>query len=412
MIRRVYRRRFEPIARNMGIHTTLKSLYRRSSPGYYLPFIDRSELRERADRCYHFGGVESVSIARYDAPAGVRTLGSPENLAGTYHFEQPYVAEVHGARILPEMGVAATPDGTIILETANSYANRISGFFQYRPRYSARLLYQQWHHREPSDSFDIETAVSLVRTPNEDGGRKTGFSQWLTGYLTRLAGISHYAAETGRQPTIILEENPHSWMVESLALFGFGDDIVYWDPDEELTVERLVVPSVRRIEQATPTCDTEIKIPSSQAGEWLRREATRRTRDLQGRFPSRIYLSRADAQHRKVANREEILDVLEPLGYEAYELATLPVREQVALFTSVDSVVAPHGAGLANMFFASDCTVTELVGDVLKPTYYLMAQSLGHSHQYVAGTTVEHPDLPLIHSDVRIDPDELLDTLQ
>lgn len=412
MVKRLYRRRFEPIARDIGIHTTLKSLYRRSSPGYYVPFIDRSELRERADRCYLFGDAESVSIARYDVPAGVRTLGSPEKLAGTYHFNQPYVAEVHGARILPEMGVAATSDGTLILETANSHANRISGFFRYHPRYSARLLYQQWRPREPPDSFDIETAVSFVRTPDEDGSRKPGFSQWLTGYLTRLEGISHYVAKTGRQPTIILEEEPHSWMVESLELFGFGDDIVYWDPDEELTVERLVVPSVRRMEQATPTCDTEVKIPSPQAGEWLRREATGRTQDLQGRFPSRIYISRADAQYRKVKNREEVLDVLEPLGYEPYELATLPVREQVALFASVDSVVAPHGAGLANMFFASDCTLTELVGDVLKPTYYLMAQSLGHRHQYVAGTTIEHPDLPLIHSDIRTDPEELLYTLQ
>ncbi|GJE55558.1 hypothetical protein EKPJFOCH_2052 [Methylobacterium thuringiense] len=71
----------------------------------------------------------------------------------------------------------------------------------------------------------------------------------------------------------------------------------------------------------------------------------------------RIYISRADARaastpRRKVINEAEVIAYLSIHGFEAVELGGMSMDEQIALFREVTFVVAPHGAGLANMVFA------------------------------------------------------------
>ena len=410
MLRRQYRRRIKPAATRLGLHAHIRAAYRRASPGYYVGFHTREALRGIADEYYPFATAETVTIDPIPAPERTPLQGVSESLAGTYTFDQPFVAVVNNARIVPQMGVAVTPDNTIILETANSRTSRIRGFLQSHPRYALDLLATQHGSPSPPESPDIDTAVSFIRTPDAAGERKTEFSHWLQGYLTRLEGLAHYVAETGRRPSIIVEENPAPWMIESLEFFGFGDDIVHWHPDEELHIECLVVPSVRRIEQVSPYQGVETKITSPRAAQWLREQARKQTA-ITDKFSSRVFVSRGDAMRRELANRDEILDILRPRGYEEYELAKMPVKEQIALFMQADSVVGVHGAGLAHILFTEACTLTEIIGRPYKPTYYLLAQCVGVDYQLIAGEPIDNPNRPRIHRDVWVDPDELLAAL-
>lgn len=97
----------------------------------------------------------------------------------------------------------------------------------------------------------------------------------------------------------------------------------------------------------------------------------------------RLYISRAGARVRRVVNEEAVLAVLRPLGFRVVRLEELPFAEQVRLFQTAEIVVAPHGAGLANVLFASPLTVVELVSRVVSPVYFFLSLALGHDYRYV-----------------------------
>ena len=48
-------------------------------------------------------------------------------------------------------------------------------------------------------------------------------------------------------------------------------------------------------------------------------------------------------------------------------------------------IVAPHGAGLANLMFAGPVPVLELFGDRFRGFYYYLAQALGQRHEHLMG---------------------------
>ncbi len=73
--------------------------------------------------------------------------------------------------------------------------------------------------------------------------------------------------------------------------------------------------------------------------------------------PLRLYISRAGALRRRLVNEAEVMALLRPLGYEICDPAALSLREQIELFSSATHVVAPHGAGLANILFCRPGTV-------------------------------------------------------
>lgn len=65
-------------------------------------------------------------------------------------------------------------------------------------------------------------------------------------------------------------------------------------------------------------------------------------------LPKRIYISRNDAQLRRVRNEGRIVSILEERGFQRVTLRGMPIAQQVQLFRQAEAVVGPHGAGLAH----------------------------------------------------------------
>ncbi|HUB68171.1 MAG TPA: glycosyltransferase family 61 protein [Candidatus Methylacidiphilales bacterium] len=65
--------------------------------------------------------------------------------------------------------------------------------------------------------------------------------------------------------------------------------------------------------------------------------------------PVRLYISRARATSRKILNEQELLRVIEPLGFKSVLLETLPLAEQLALFRDAEAILSPTGAALAHL---------------------------------------------------------------
>jgi len=68
-------------------------------------------------------------------------------------------------------------------------------------------------------------------------------------------------------------------------------------------------------------------------------------------FGEKLYITRENATRRRVNNEGELWARLEGRGFVKLRLEAMSWREQVAAFAAARVVVAPHGAGLANVVF-------------------------------------------------------------
>jgi hypothetical protein len=107
----------------------------------------------------------------------------------------------------------------------------------------------------------------------------------------------------------------------------------------------------------------------------------------------RIYLRRG-VPTRKVLNEDDVLDLLEPAGFEAVSMSGRSIQEQAALFASAEVVVATHGAALANLVFAAPRTVVvELMGkNTASPNFAKLAWRRGLDYRLIMGTEPSPPD--------------------
>lgn len=201
------------------------------------------------------------------------------------------------------------------------------------------------------------------------------YYHWTIQCLPRLAGVERYREQTGKDPTLIIPEDPSSWMLESLELLGVSDQRLY-RMDRHCHVEELVVPSHPK--------------PSPAECRWLRErmhEAVGVESAEDTNSANRIYISRQGATRRRVRNEAAVMDTLRPYGFERYALEELSVAEQVRLFANAEAVVSPHGAGLANTVYADSTAVVELFGDAKKTTFYRLSDVLGHEYTYFHNPT-------------------------
>lgn len=121
----------------------------------------------------------------------------------------------------------------------------------------------------------------------------------------------------------------------------------------------------------------------------------------------RVYISRARASRRRLANEEAVWPVLERLGFERVFMEDLPFKEQVNLMRETAVLAAPHGAGLTNMAFCSSGTRVVEIADLgfPNPNFYALASALGHPYWIVQADSVGggHP----LSKDLRVGPDVL-----
>lgn len=99
--------------------------------------------------------------------------------------------------------------------------------------------------------------------------------------------------------------------------------------------------------------------------------------------PRKLYISRRDTARRRLANEAEIEAAFEAAGFESLTLEGTALETQIALFRGAETIVAPHGAGLANTIFAAPGTrIVELAPAAhLNPCFLDIARSANHAYE-------------------------------
>lgn len=173
-------------------------------------------------------------------------------------------------------------------------------------------------------------------------GVTSNYYHWMLEGLTRIqiiraSGIDESALQ------YVVNGRPSPLVVETLRTLGIRRDRILFLPKGVYRFRSLLVPSL-------------LMPASSIAPRSLRflREALMPS--PQAHLPRRIYVSRNDASMRRVTNETEILGRLEDIGVVSVSLSSMPLAEQWALFAGAELIVAPHGAGLANLAFCRQGT--------------------------------------------------------
>lgn len=87
---------------------------------------------------------------------------------------------------------------------------------------------------------------------------------------------------------------------------------------------------------------------------------------LKNKPQKNIYISRSDANQRKVLNEDELIENIKKLNFEIVNLSELSFFEQLSLFNSAKCILSLHGAGLTNLIFSNKKTrVIEIFPDFL-----------------------------------------------
>ena len=115
----------------------------------------------------------------------------------------------------------------------------------------------------------------------------------------------------------------------------------------------------------------------------FRPELLRLARDamvgLEAAGPRRVLVSRRSARGRRLVDEAAVAAVLAGHGFEPVEMERMDLDAQVALMAGAEAVVAPHGAGLANILFCRPGTKVLEIADPAypNPNFYAMAAGLG-----------------------------------
>jgi capsular polysaccharide biosynthesis protein len=100
-------------------------------------------------------------------------------------------------------------------------------------------------------------------------------------------------------------------------------------------------------------------------------------------FSEKVYISRQDAERRRVTNEDELMRELSQLGFERYEPGRLSLEDQITLFANADVIVGPHGLAYTNLIYASDATLIELFPENgATETYFVATEELGIDYEF------------------------------
>jgi len=198
----------------------------------------------------------------------------------------------------------------------------------------------------------------------------TGYSHWLLEELPRLLLLTPDAAAT------IIAHSSSAFSREALRLHGFAGRVIEPGRDTHFACEQLVIPGLPGGAGEPTPC--VIRLLAEFAAPLHASSSA---------FGERLYVSRGKARRRRVSNEYALWAGLEPRGFARIYLEDLSWAEQINAFRYARVVVAPHGAGLANLVFCRpDTRVVEFFHrSYVNPCFWRLADARGLDYRPVEG---------------------------
>jgi hypothetical protein len=234
------------------------------------------------------------------------------------------------------------------------------------------------------------------------------YFHWLA-FTLPMVGI--YRERLGVEPDYYYLGRPiKSWHFETLARAGIGADRVLSDA---VTADRLVAdfPDRKRRDGAVDRA-----MLAFSRNLYYEPPAATPTR--------RLFVGRSNANHRRLVNQAECVEYAAQYGFESVSTDGLTVAEEARLFAEAACIVAPHGAALTNLIFATPgARVLELLPGRPSSTVPISAPLLTVNRETCAFVGCRYASIfgerlpgqwhvPQSHADFAISFDEFRDKLK
>ncbi|WP_309118204.1 glycosyltransferase family 61 protein [Paenibacillus sp.] len=277
--------------------------------------------------------------------------------------------------VLPGGRYWVSDDGTIaVISTDNKLIWDVS--MQYRLPRIRHPVFQKPDLPPVAYTADNVAVLTYVFYDN--------YYHWLAEVLARIHLLDRSGVRVDKY--IFNDFGTAGFHAETLAALGIGEDrIIRSRNGMHLQAERLIVPSLEMY-SLLPYVPN---FPPKWAIRYLRSKLM--DSDLAASSGSggreRLYISRGDARLRNVANEAEVAEMLSSYGFKAVTLGRMTVAEQVRAFATAEAIVAPHGAGLANLVFCRPGTrLLEFYSpNYVNPLYWYLSNQVGVRYFYLIG---------------------------
>jgi tetratricopeptide (TPR) repeat protein len=217
-------------------------------------------------------------------------------------------------------------------------------------------------------------------------GGSANYYHWIADDLPRLAGVLAAPVDAP-----ILLNITQTYQEDTLAQLNFPVDRI-----RALARGAAHLVDDLYIAHRPGTCfrpdghiDDRVHFINPAATHWLRKNFLPSSANQI--HPRRLYISRGQAGFRRLVNEPEIEALLAARGFVAVRLEDMHFADQLDLFSQVEAVIGPHGAGFTNLIFApQDTKIIEFFPPGPQPGYYkAIAQNLGQAHHALTGEAVE-----------------------
>lgn len=321
--------------------------------------LRRDDLSNRSINSIKISGNETVELNQPKSKNAEHPF--IRNRIGEQSLEINVAYEILDTKSLTPEGVTRTSDAKYVMENSLNSSN-------YLAHALANTLPSLLHnkiHRGSCHTCEIAASLMLQFKPN--------YYHWFVECVPRLRGVRAFEKLNSCEVELLIPPNPPSWMEKSLKIMNHWRQCI--EHHSNVKVNRMIIPQ---------SAKSGRYIRSSQV-QWVKQQLMSNiTLDSDLNYSSHIYLSREDSSKktRRVLNRQELLRKL-PHVFESYKLEQMSLEEQIKLFSGADVVVAPHGAGLANIMWGDSIEILELWGEKrVNDCYWQLASSLGHQYHH------------------------------
>ncbi len=329
-------------------------------------------------------------------PADVIQRKLPKSIEEKPHWHfQKYLA-----KDTPEVFLANVPQGKVL----NAYGSVISGDDVVLGDLSFEWFFTAQQHSslfklklpEPKKLKGTTTSVATASGWN--------YYHWLLDVLPRLGILEKAGVDLNFIDWFIFNSGNAHYQTETLDWLGIPKNKrVFTQRGAHFQSDLLLAPSVPGVPSQTPKWVVDFLRKSFPAEPAAKRR--------------KIYISRARSKYRRFTNGDDVRNFLLKRGFEKVFAEELSFREQVNLFASAEAIVAPHGAGLANLIF---CQPNTPIVEIFSPEYvngcfWALANHVDLNYWYLLGQGARPPEFHDPHNvekDIEVDLAQLEKTLE
>lgn len=249
-------------------------------------------------------------------------------LAPSYAITDGHAFVIRDAVVQGELGIVTVGD-CVVQETLQFALPAHVGRFEWAGDRQLRLP-------PPASEARVGAAGHLLC--GYVGNRN--YAHWLIDVLPSLLVPPFHDTYSGA--TLLWPKLRNPWQKELLALLPEATaDALFLEEEQYVRCESLAIVPRLKLSDFQPHPHRMILFDTVRERAGASLEPHRR-----------IYISRRDSGARRMLNEEELVKLLQRHDFEIVTLTGLPVNEQIALFSEASHIVAPHGAGLANVVFS------------------------------------------------------------